>query len=194
MPSVKNKRSKLSNEKQINRDSRENKSEMIQKRRPSDALTDTVDVVKVEASSKEENQVPSPNQSETIETHFDTHSTQDGAKTSDRDSFDFGNPTSERIHIRFPGDTIVKRGFPKAFQLTEEIVNGWAAGGQFDSLPIQNPFLRYAAKAGLKKAKEVETKVLESPVTEKVITKVFEAGLKAQNTIEEIRQKLNLRG
>jgi hypothetical protein len=124
----------------------------------------------------------------------DSPSQGEGQTSTQQEGFNFGGDSAgpDRIQIRFPGDTILKRSFPKAFQLTEEVVNGWVRGGQFDSLPIQNPFVRYAAKMGLKKAKEMETKVLESPVTEKVITKVFEAGLKAQSTIEEIRQKLNL--
>jgi hypothetical protein len=138
--------------------------------------------IKVDSSAQED-----------LQTSFQSQG-EGGANSTQQDSFDFGGDSSgpERIKIRFPGDTIVKRSFPKTFQLTEEIVNGWAQGGQFESLPIQNPFVRYAAKVGLKKAKQMETKVLESPVTEKVITKVFEAGLKAQSTIEEIRQKLNL--
>jgi hypothetical protein len=98
-----------------------------------------------------------------------------------------------RIELKFPGDHMLKTKFPKAFQLTEEIVNNWACGGSFESLPIENPFIRYAAKSSLKKAKLVETRVLESPVTEKIVTKVFEVGFKAQRTVEEIKERLHNR-
>jgi len=194
MPSVKNKRSKSRNNKETSQEFSGAVVEKTQKRRPTETLVDTINVVKVEELQKEENGAQNHHQSESNE--LNANSVNEGSGAAGQDSFDFGNHNAEpqRIHIRFPGDTIVKRSFPRAFQLTEEIVNGWAAGGQFESLPIQNPFIRFAAKTGLRKAKEVETKVLESPVTEKVITKVFEAGLKAQNKIEEIRHKFNLKG
>lgn len=96
----------------------------------------------------------------------------------------------DKVKISFPGDQWVKKGFPQVFDVTETIVNEWLTNGKFETLPIHNPFIRYAAKTSLQKAKQVETQVLESPVTEKVITKLFEVGYKAQTTIDEIREKL----
>lgn len=200
MPSVKSKRSKTKVQKQMSEALVDIQQESNLKRRPSQAVAieDQIEVVTLQADSElvksglqndthPEADIESSNPSQVDNLNDDP--------TLEQQSFDFGKAESEmdRIQLRFPGDTIVKRGFPKTFHLTEEIVNGWASGGNFETLPISNPFIRYAAKSSLKKAKQVETKVLESPVTEKVITKVFEAGFKAQMTIEEVRSRLNLR-
>lgn len=109
---------------------------------------------------------------------------------SEAEFLDTAIHSEDKLSLNFPGDQWVKKGFPKAFDVTETIVNEWVYNGNFETLPIQNPFIRYAAKTGLKKAKQVETQVLESPVTEKVITKLFEVGFKAQATIDDIREKL----
>jgi len=188
MPSVKDKKLSAKTLKEVNNAAAEIREEQLKRRRPSEEVVLPQDL-EIKAVKVEMGPSDNPN--------FEASSSSSCEASSqigpEQESFNFGNNSSdvERIQLRFPGDTIVKRGLPKAFNLTEEVVNGWAQGGKFESLPIQNPFVRYAAKTGLQKAKKVETKVLESPLTEKVITKVFEAGFKAQMTIEEIRQKLN---
>lgn len=126
---------------------------------------------------------------EPIDAHVQSSPTIERAQ-SEADFIQSATAEDDKVSISFPGDQWVKKGFPKAFDVTETIVNEWINNGAFETLPIHNPFIRYAAKTGLKKAKQVETQVLESPVTEKVITKLFEVGFKAQTTIDEIREKL----
>lgn len=214
MPSVKHKRTKN----KVNKHIDEAVAEVTQaspKRRPAQEAAETVHteeikVVKVQnhlAGEAESLQAHHQESSSQTESGPSSASHQEGASVqssseaastqADQEPFYQSSQDTEgfeeRIHLRFPGDTVVKRSLPTVFGLAESVVNEWAHNGSFDSLPIKNPFVRYATKTGLKKAKEVETKVLESPVTEKVITKVFEAGFKAQMTLDEIRDRFKTR-
>jgi len=95
-----------------------------------------------------------------------------------------------RVELHFFGSELVRSRFPKSFALAEAVATDWAYDGQFDHLPIQNPLAQFAAQKGLLQAKQVEKKVVESPVTEKVATQIFTYGLKAQGMIEQLRSKL----
>jgi|GEM_PF-3640234 len=95
----------------------------------------------------------------------------------------------EKIEIHFPGDQVLRKVIPSVFDLSEAVLTDWMQDKNFESLPIQNPFVRFAAKKGLRQAKTIEKKVLEHPVTEKVVTKLFEAGIKAQTIVDNIKSK-----
>jgi hypothetical protein len=62
--------------------------------------------------------------------------------------------------------------------------------GRFEDLPLGHPLAQYFAAKGLRKAKEMEKKVLESPVTEKIAMQALTAGMKAQEIISQVRSKM----
>jgi hypothetical protein len=102
-------------------------------------------------------------------------------------------PTIEekpKVEINFTGSEILRAQFPKMFAVFEKVASDWVQNGNFDGLPIQNPLAQTAAQKGLQKAKEIETKVLASPVTEKVATQVLTAGMKAQSLVNEFKGKI----
>ena len=97
-----------------------------------------------------------------------------------------------RIEIEFPGSEFVRAKLPKPFELAEAVATDWVKGGDFSSLPLDNPLAQEWARQGLLKAKELEKKVLESPHTEKIVTKIFELGLEVSqkvNAIKNLRKK-----
>lgn len=94
-----------------------------------------------------------------------------------------------RIQISFTGSDVLKEKFPQAFEVAEKIATDWVHDGRFEGLPLGHPLAQYFAGKGLRKAKEIEKKVLESPVTEKVAMNVFTAGLKAQGIIQDLKAK-----
>lgn len=96
-----------------------------------------------------------------------------------------------RVEIRFFGSELIRAKFPKPFEMAEAVATDWRNGGDFSGLPIKHPLAHLAAQKGLQQAKEVEKKVLESPVTEKVAMRVLTAGMKAQSVIEQVRSRLN---
>ena len=95
-----------------------------------------------------------------------------------------------KVEINFTGSEILRAQFPKTFAVFEKVATDWVHNGKFDGLPIPNPLAQTAAQIGLQKAKEIETKVLTSPVTEKVATQVLTAGMKAQSLVNEIKGKI----
>jgi hypothetical protein len=99
-------------------------------------------------------------------------------------------PEGEKVEIHFFGSELIRAKFPKPFEVAEAVATDWVKGGDFDRLPIEHPLAQYAVKTGLQRAKEVEKKVLESPVTEKVAMQVLTAGMKAQSLIEQVRSRL----
>ncbi len=90
-------------------------------------------------------------------------------------------PEKPRVELRFDGSELLRATFPKAFQLADEVATDWIHGGNFEKIPVDNPMIKVLAQQGLMKAKEVETKVLTSPVTEKVLMKALTVGLKVQS-------------
>lgn len=95
-----------------------------------------------------------------------------------------------KIELRFTGSEYLRAQFPKSFEIAETVASDWVQDGNFEGLPIENPLAQFLASKGLQKAKEVEKKVLESPVTEKIAMKAFETGLKVQSQIQVIKKKL----
>lgn len=108
----------------------------------------------------------------------------------------FEEPSSEggdagpKVEIKFSGSETIRAKFPQPFDIAEAVATDWVHGGNFEKLPIDHPLAQYVAKAGLQKAKEIEKKVLESPVTEKVAMQVLTAGMKAQGLFEKVRSKI----
>ncbi len=96
-----------------------------------------------------------------------------------------------KMELRFTGSEYLRAQFPKSFEIAETVASDWVHNGNFEGLPIENPLAQFLASKGLQKAKEVEKKVLESPVTEKIAMKAFETGLKVQSQIQEIKKKIN---
>ena len=94
-----------------------------------------------------------------------------------------------KVAIHFPGSELVRAKFPKSFDVAEAVATDWVHGGEFKELPIDQPLVQYVTQKGLQQAKEIEKKVLESPVTEKVAMQVFTVGLKAQGLISQFRSR-----
>lgn len=94
------------------------------------------------------------------------------------------------VEIRFFGSELLRAKFPQPFDVAEKVASDWVTGGNFENLPIKQPLAQYAAQKGLQRAKEIEKKVLESPVTEKVAMQALTVGLKAQGVFEQIRERL----
>lgn len=95
-----------------------------------------------------------------------------------------------KVEIKFSGSETIRARFPQPFDIVEAVATDWVHGGNFEKLPIDHPLAQYVAKTGLQKAKEIEKKVLESPVTEKVAMQVLTAGMKAQGLFEKVRSKI----
>ena len=85
---------------------------------------------------------------------------------------------------------MIRAKFPKPFEVAETIATDWVQGGRFEDLPLGHPLAQYFAAKGLRKAKEMETKVLESPMTEKLAMQALTAGMKAQEIISQVRNKM----
>lgn len=98
--------------------------------------------------------------------------------------------TKEKIELNFTGSEMLRAKFPKPFDLLETVATDWVNDGKFEGLPLGHPLAQYFAAKGLRKAKEVEKKVLESPVTEKVAMQAFTVGMKATAIIQEVRAKI----
>lgn len=103
---------------------------------------------------------------------------------------DFEEPAQEKIKIEFKGSEFLRDRFKTPFDVVETVATDWLKGGDFSKLPIQHPLARYVAQAGLRKAKSLETQVLEHPMTEKILVQAFTLGLKAQGVVNEVKEKL----
>lgn len=101
-----------------------------------------------------------------------------------------GQNQSGKFEIKFSGSEILRAKFPKPFAVAESIATDWLKDGSFDELPVDHPLAKYFATKGLRKAKEIEKKVLESPVTEKVAMQALQAGMKAQEIVNQVRSKI----
>lgn len=121
-----------------------------------------------------------------------------GASIDNSDSHKtFGEPESfeaqpegPKVEIRFFGSELLRAKAPQPFDIAEAVATDWVNNGNFEKLPIKHPLAQFAAQKGLQKAKEIEKKVMESPVTEKVAMQVLTAGMKAQGLIEQLRSKI----
>jgi hypothetical protein len=95
-----------------------------------------------------------------------------------------------KVEINFPGSEVIRAKFPLPFDIAESVATDWMNDGKFADLPVKHPLAKTMAQQGLLKAKEIETKVLTSPVTEKVAMQAFTYAVKAQSLFKEIKAKV----
>jgi len=95
-----------------------------------------------------------------------------------------------KIELNFKGSEILRAKFPKPFEVAEQIATDWVHDGRFEGLPLGHPLAQFFASKGLRKAKELEKKVMESPMTEKLAMQALTAGMKAQEIIQQVRAKV----
>ncbi|MFN7728539.1 MAG: hypothetical protein ACK5P7_05240 [Bdellovibrio sp.] len=95
-----------------------------------------------------------------------------------------------KVEIKFFGSELLRSKLPKPFDVAEAVATDWVNNGNFEKLPIDHPLGHFALQKGLLKAKELEKKVMESPVTEKVAMQVLTVGMKAQSLFEQVRSKI----
>lgn len=106
------------------------------------------------------------------------------------DSIEETLDSQPKVEINFKGSEILRAKFPKPFEVAEQIATDWVQDGRFEGLPLGHPLAQYFAAKGLRKAKEIEKQVAASPVTEKVVMQALTAGMKAQEIINQVRQKV----
>jgi len=101
----------------------------------------------------------------------------------------FEKPT-DKVELNFKGSEILRAKFPKPFEVAEQIATDWVHDGRFEGLPLGHPLAQYFAAKSLRRVKEIEKKVLESPMTEKIAMQALTAGMKAQDIINQVRLKV----
>lgn len=133
---------------------------------------------------------------EKVEVHAETQEAVEAVKedssANEPATEDVSNVGSDKkkIEISFFGSEIIRAKLPKPFEIAETVATEWINDGNFEELQLGNPIADSAAIAGLKKAKEIEKKVIESGVIEKVAMQALTAGLKAQSEINNIRDQV----
>lgn len=96
----------------------------------------------------------------------------------------------EKVEIHFPGSEILRAKFKKPFEVAESVATDWKHNGSFEDLKLGHPAAEKLATQGLRKAKEIEQKVIESGVIEKFAFQALSAGMKAQAEIQNIRDQV----
>jgi hypothetical protein len=102
-------------------------------------------------------------------------------------------PKTEKVEISFPGSEVLRAKLPRPFEVAEKVATDWVNDGTFEGLPLGHPLAQVLAAQGLKKAKEVEKKVVASGVIEKVAMQALTYGMKAQQEINSIREQVKSR-
>jgi hypothetical protein len=95
-----------------------------------------------------------------------------------------------KVELPFPGGELLREQFPQVFEVVDQVATDWVHDGRFEGLPLGHPLLSYFAGKGLRRAKQIEKKVAESPVTEKIVMQAFTAGMKAQEIFQQVRSKV----
>lgn len=149
------------------------------KRRPGRDHDETseaeVKVVDVETGVQEESSLGSESAHQAA-----TESVHDESAPKDSSSFEEPQDKKPKVEIKFFGSELLRAKLPQPFDVAEAVATDWIHDGKFEELPIKNPIGQIVAQKGLTKAKEIEKKVLESPITEKVVMQAFTTGLKIQ--------------
>ena len=94
-------------------------------------------------------------------------------------------PKRPKIEIGFPGSEILRAKFPLPFEVAESVATEWVSDGDFSSVELPQKLATEVLKTGLKRAKNVEKKVLASPVTEKLAMQALTYGMKVQSKIQK---------
>lgn len=132
-----------------------------------------------------------------VETSYDAAESIATSKHQSDDTLDANASPQEqqqtegpKVELNFKGSEILRAKFPKPFEVAEQIASDWVHDGRFEGLPLGHPLAQFFAAKGLRKAKEMEKKVMESPVTEKLAMQALTAGMKAQEIINQVRAKV----
>lgn len=112
--------------------------------------------------------------------HIDEHETPEASKDN-----------SHKIEVNFPGSEVLRAKLPGTFEVADQIATDWVNDGRFEELPLKSPLAQYFVAKGLRQAKDVEKKIMNSPTTEKVAMNVFTAALKVQGAIQQIKSKVD---
>ena len=126
--------------------------------------------------------------SETNQTQSET--TQAQAKTQDQTQAK-AQAEKTKVEINFSGSEAIRSKFPQAFNLAEAVATEWVNDGSFEKLPVNNEKAQLAMQQSLRKAKDLEKKVLASPVTEKVAMQTMTYAMKAQDLITKLKSKVS---
>lgn len=154
----------------------------------------------VSASKKSKNEEPMQTSFGEEEAYTDIDHTSDAPPITDPAEVDLDSTAAHssasstdgngsKIELNFKGSEILRAKFPKPFEVAEQIATDWVQGGRFEGLPLGHPLAQYFAAKSLRKAKELEKKVMESPLTEKLAMQALTAGMKAQEIISQVRAK-----
>ncbi len=112
------------------------------------------------------------------------------SKPSGNEKSEKDEKSESKFELNFKGSEMLRAQFPKPFEVAEKVAGEWVHDGRFEGLPLGHPLVQYFAAKGLRRAKDLEKKVLESPATEKFFTQAFTLGLKAQEIISQVSAKV----
>lgn len=153
-----------------------------------------VSVVDVETSYEAAESVATSKRHSEGASYQEASSSSESAETSESAYEPSENDSHEqegpKVELNFKGSEILRAKFPKPFEVAEQIATDWVHDGRFEGLPLGHPLAQFFASKGLRKAKEIEKKVMESPVTEKLAMQALTAGMKAQEIINQVRTKV----
>lgn len=128
-----------------------------------------------------------------IEANHDKNVTENHSEDhiDEHESLEASKDHSHKIEINFPGSEILRAKLPSTFDVADQIATDWVNDGRFEELPLKSPLAQYFVAKGLRQAKDVEKKIMNSPTTEKVAMNVFTAALKVQGAIQQIKSKVD---
>lgn len=127
------------------------------------------------------------------ETHHETHAKSETHEKAHEEVHVHPSHGKKKIEVSFPGSEILRAKIPEPFKVVDAIATDWVNDGKFEGLAVGHPLAQVVAASGLRKAKDLEKKVLESGLLEKVATQAFTLGLKAQSEISAIRDQVKSR-
>jgi|GEM_PF-2293551 len=94
------------------------------------------------------------------------------------------------VELNFPGSEILRAKFPKPFSVAEKVATNWLRDGDFADLQLSHPLAQVAAQKGLRRAKDLEKKIMSSPVTEKITMQAFTGLMRVQTLLNQVRDKV----
>ncbi|KYG62485.1 hypothetical protein AZI86_16770 [Bdellovibrio bacteriovorus] len=80
------------------------------------------------------------------------------------ESFHQKQEEPQKVHLEFYGSDLIRMKAPKVMELADTVADEWVKDGEFQGLPVGNPFAQLAASKALRKAKDVEKKLEEKGV------------------------------